>query len=237
MSQVRRGRCRQMMEPTTTRFKRWTDLLWPLGGALLGLLGMPLAIDQYPEFFHRNTLVLPLSLLLVVLCWVVPLFVHENSQHLYSSIRSVPKIGGILAPLLVVTCFALFGFGCIRLFRFHAKHLTEALQREQQGPTRPTEADEVSVDSLTALIDTTRNVHDANIWTLYPSGYGATVSPVALFLFFGITNPYPHDLSITSYSLALRSDECGWIYLSPIDSRGVQVLWAHDGLKTARSMA
>jgi hypothetical protein len=71
----------------TTKFKRWTEVLWPLGGTLLGLLVMPLFIDQYPDFFHRNTLVLPLSAFVVLACWIIPFIAHENSRRMYGAIE------------------------------------------------------------------------------------------------------------------------------------------------------
>jgi hypothetical protein len=51
-----------------SKFRRWSDVLWPLGGTVIGLLVVPLAIDQYPEFFHENRWLLPLSVCFVVTC-------------------------------------------------------------------------------------------------------------------------------------------------------------------------
>jgi len=119
-----------------TTFKRWADWLWPLGGTVLGLLVMPLAIEQYPDFFDRNTWLLPFSLIVVILCWTIPFIVHKNSKRLYLLISSVPRVGSFLAPLLTVGCLALFAFGCFHLFRFHREHLVGALQKEQAGPVR-----------------------------------------------------------------------------------------------------
>jgi hypothetical protein len=82
-----------------------------------------------------------------------------------------------------------------------------------------------NVSFKTELIDTTRNLDNAWLWLLYESGYGQTISPVSLVAFIEITNRHPYPVSISSYSMSINSDPCGWLYLSPIDMRGRQLLW------------
>jgi hypothetical protein len=85
----------------------------------------------------------------------------------------------------------------------------------------------------TELVDMNRNLEKAPLWVLYRSGYGDTISPVALFAFVEITNLYAHPVSVSSYSVAIKTDTCGWSYLTPIDARGVKLLWAGAGLNSA----
>jgi hypothetical protein len=97
-------------------------------------------------------------------------------------------------------------------------------------------ADTLSVKFLSELIDTTKNLERANLWVLYPSGYGDTVSPVSLYMFFNVTNRTSDAVSINSYSVMMTSNKCEWFHLIPIDSRVIQLLWGHDGLDVARTV-
>jgi hypothetical protein len=123
----------------------WKEILWPLGGTVLGLIAVPVAIAQYPQFFNNNRWLLPVSVLIVILCWIVPLLIHENTVRIGSWIWS----GGIAKRTLGITAIlaliALAGFGALRLFRFHANHLTAALasspsSAETPKPTKPPSA-------------------------------------------------------------------------------------------------
>ena len=119
-----------MAEETTNQFTKWADFLWPLGGTLFGLLVVPLAIDQYPDFFHRNRWLLPVSLVIVLACWLVPLCVHERAQKSYRAIVGVPKIGSALGVAVVVAMIVTFLVASWGLFRFHNNHLDAALRKE-----------------------------------------------------------------------------------------------------------
>src|SRR5438445_11440567 len=93
-------------------FKKYRDTLWPLGGTVLGLLVVPIFIAQYPDFFNENRWIFPVSVVIVGICWLIPLLLHERAQRTYDSLASVPRIGPILAPVLLVTLFlALIYFG------------------------------------------------------------------------------------------------------------------------------
>jgi hypothetical protein len=105
------------------QFKNWKDFLWPLGGTLLGLLVMPLAIAQYPRFFNENEWTLPASVFMVLICWIIPLLVHDRARKIYSRIIAIPTCGGILFFFAVLAVLAVLIFGSSTLFRFHSRHL------------------------------------------------------------------------------------------------------------------
>lgn len=89
----------------------------------------------------------------------------------------------------------------------------------------------------TEMVDMRRNSDSSSLRVLYNSGYGATLSPVSLWAFLEITNLYSRPITISSYSFAMRSDACGWVYLSPIDARPVTLLWTGSGLDVAQAIS
>ncbi len=104
----------------------WLDYLWSLGGALLGLIVMPVAIAQYPDVFNRNTWILPLSVAVVSVCFALPFLLRDRPRKAYTRITSVSYIG---RPLFVVICIVLIGavsWGARRLVRFHREHLASS---------------------------------------------------------------------------------------------------------------
>jgi hypothetical protein len=112
-------------------FRKWADVLWPISGTLLGLLVMPVAIAQYPDFFNENHWLLPTSTAIVLICWCVPLLLHERAQRIVLAIASIPRFGPVLA---IMVCIAvIFGllFGGRTLFRLHSNHLSVMLARNK----------------------------------------------------------------------------------------------------------
>jgi hypothetical protein len=107
-------------------FEVWASILWPLGGTLLGLIVIRLAIDQYPEFFHTNTWLLPLSAICVVFCWLAPLFVHQRAWRLVQWIVAIRYAGPALAAILMLALPVVIVFGSVKLFHFHSEHLRNA---------------------------------------------------------------------------------------------------------------
>ena len=103
------------------RFKKYSVFLWPAGGTLLGLLVMPLAIEDYPEFFHENTWLLPLSVLCVVTCFCIPLLFHERVIRGVTYVSRLPHevLSLVLAGVLPVVVGLGFLYGGVELFRFH----------------------------------------------------------------------------------------------------------------------
>jgi hypothetical protein len=115
-------------------FQKWRDLLWPLGGTLLGLLVMPLAIEQYPEFLKENRWPLPISVVLVLVLWVVPFFRHDRAAKIWQWASSkglvVISLSVLVAVLVLVAGAAL----SVKLFRFHSNHLASVLRKKEAKP-------------------------------------------------------------------------------------------------------
>lgn len=129
----------------------WKDFLWPLGGTVFGLLVMPVAIAQYPDFFNENEWILPYSVATVVLCWIVPLILHDRTRKLYSWITSFGRLGYLLFVGLCLIAVIGIAFAGRGLLRFHRQHLARIASRKiaenstpspesvpvQQGPSIP----------------------------------------------------------------------------------------------------
>jgi len=96
------------------------------------------------------------------------------------------------------------------------------------------EAEGFQVIFKAEFMNMNKNLGDHFFWVLHPTGYGDTISPVALLAFLQIHSSYKHSVNISSYSLATKTDNCGWIYLTPIDLRGRKLLWGYAGLNSAQ---
>ena len=163
---------------TGSRFKQGKALLWPVGGALLGLVVVPVAIEQYPELFKENEWILPLSLFVMVACWVSPFFFHSRAKRFTQWLASIPRVGkvaAILAPLLIIS--GLF-FGAKRVFVFHRDHLRSRLQREQKPPAAP-----VSLQVASLEFD-----HTALIFHIQKKAIFVAGQPAAMRVVYGNTN-------------------------------------------------
>jgi hypothetical protein len=62
-------------------------------------------------------------------------------------------------------------------------------------------------------------------WVRYISAYGDTISPVAVISFIDITSNVSTPEKVKDYSVAIKTAECGWVYLVPIRMRSVKVLF------------
>lgn len=118
---------------TQSRYSKYRDFLWPLGGTLLGLIVIPVAIEQYPELFKENAWILPVSVGLMVLCWIVPLFFHQRFGRLIDWVGSQNRTGKIAA--LLVSLILVFSFYCggRKVVAFHRNHLRSRLGRAESG--------------------------------------------------------------------------------------------------------
>jgi hypothetical protein len=108
------------------------DYLWPFGGTLLGLVVVPVAIAQYPHFFNENSWLLPVSSVIVLFCWVLPLVLHDRMRHIYRHVLAVKRWG---VPLFVFICaVVLIGlfFGFTWLLDMHRRHLEAVLPHVSQ---------------------------------------------------------------------------------------------------------
>ncbi len=119
--------------------KKSRELLWPLGGTLLALLVVPVAIEQYPEIFKESPWILPTSIGVVATCWIFPLLLHENAKRIWR--WSSSKIGTRLTVVIIVLILLTSGFGLKRLYLIHTKHLENRLAKEKNKntPTQPIE--------------------------------------------------------------------------------------------------
>ncbi len=77
---------------------------------------------------------LPFCALVVLGCWIIPFAVHNIPRRVYAAIKSVRKIGVVLAPVLVLVCLALIILGSVQLFQFHTRHLARVLSKETTEP-------------------------------------------------------------------------------------------------------
>jgi hypothetical protein len=66
-------------------------------------------------------------------------------------------------------------------------------------------------------------------WVRYISGHGDTISPVAVMFFIDVTSNVSTPEKIKDYSVAIKTAECGWVYLAPIRMRSVKVLFIPPG--------
>jgi hypothetical protein len=92
---------------------------------------MPIAIKQYPQFFNENTWVLPISVVAVLLCWIIPLLLHDRTRGIYSSIVAIPRYGYILFGFVCLAVVVALLFGGATLFRFHSNHLTKTIAQNR----------------------------------------------------------------------------------------------------------
>lgn len=115
-------------------YKKLADFLFPIGATVLAILVMPLAIEQYPEFFKENRWPLPISVLIVALCWLFPLMLHERAKGIVNWARSHGWFGIVLTSLIAISvCLGLL-WGSVKLFRFHSNHLALALKKKEKKP-------------------------------------------------------------------------------------------------------
>jgi hypothetical protein len=117
--------------------QRTKVLLWPLGGTLLGLLVVPIAIEQYPEIFKESRWILPVSAGAVAACWVVPFLFHERVRRSWNWTRR--RFGTVVAIAVTVAATVLCGVGVRELYRFHVRHLEARLSN--LGDKRPSLSD------------------------------------------------------------------------------------------------
>ncbi len=150
------------MPEKTPKYKRRKETLWSLGGAVLALIVMPVAIAQYPEFFNANRWLLPLSVVAVALCFIVPLVIHENAKRILRWAWSHGRVSKAVTVISISALVAATFFGGRKLLRFHIAHLTAVLQSQgvHLSPTVPPQlTPAVSPDPLVRLEPEHGTVH------------------------------------------------------------------------------
>jgi hypothetical protein len=86
--------------------------------------------------------------------------------------------------------------------------------------------EEFSISEPRSMVNMKRNLRATlPIWVRYGSGYGDTISPVAVALLLDITSNSPRPERIKSYSVAIKTMQCGWMYLSPIRMNSVRAYY------------
>jgi hypothetical protein len=161
------GNCAMEEANDKNRYKRWTELLWPIGGTLIGLIVVPLAIDQYPDFFHVNRWLLPISVIVVAVCFVIPLLVHENARTLVRKMAATPKIGTAMIFGVAVLLVACFLGASWKLFQFHSRQLNAVLQKERNTAPVPALSTESDPEASATVSTTTIPIAPSDAKTLH----------------------------------------------------------------------
>ncbi len=77
----------------------------------------------------------------------------------------------------------------------------------------------INVDFGAFFLNMSQNLNSLGWWGIYNSG--ATISPISLVMRVTLTNIGEKPENVGHYSLAVKTQECGSIYLTPIDPRAV----------------
>lgn len=112
-------------------FKKLADFFWPLGGTLLALLVMPLAIEQYPDFFKESRWPLPIAAVVVIACWLVPLLGHDRAKGIYWWTVAQGWAWRTTVCISVILFVVVMLWGSMRIFRFHTNHLNAVLRKKE----------------------------------------------------------------------------------------------------------
>ena len=150
----------------------------------------------------------------------------EAVGHIVRNLRQ--KVGAPMSLILVSVIGIIFA-------NFYWWLIQKATLEEQETLEQAAPEFRVSDNSL-AFINLTQSLENTGsglFWVTYRSSFGDTASPVALAQFMEITNLLPTSETIKSYSVAINTEECGWIDLSPIYIRGARVWFTYEGLEKA----
>jgi hypothetical protein len=156
-----------------------------------------------------------LANIIVVLSWTIFLFAAFRAPL----IDAQPALPRVLWTLLVGAVLGLIFYYTV-----------------WTGKTEDVTPFRISENGLT-FINLTQNLSDTGsgvFWMAYTSGYGNTASPIALAQYVDISNLRSVPETIQSYSVAIKTEECGWIYLSPMYIRGQQIYFTAGGLAKAK---
>jgi hypothetical protein len=128
--------------------------------------------------------------------------------------------------------------GCILVFAIVGLLIGLVISRNASSKTGPTDPAKPHVDGVESFvvseprsfINMKRDFYaSAPLWVRYLSGYGDTISPVAVALWIDITNNLDESETVKEYSVAINTQQCGWVYLVPIRMRDVSVFFIKPG--------
>lgn len=108
------------------------------------------------------------------------------------------------------------------------------VDRKQQSPV-PVE--ELHAQFKFQFLNMSRRLDLAPWWVLYDSGFGKTISPVALLTFLEVSSSFSHPVSISSYAMEFESYKCPHLKLQAMDTRTKQLLWGYMGVDKAPMVA
>ncbi len=197
---------------STSAAWRKRDLWWPLGGTVLELV-VAIAIQQYPEFFNDNKLMLPTGIVAVLFCWLFPLLFDGKKfyQRLLHS-RLGTKHPRISTIVFLVIAFAFCGIAVtlgIKLFRAHSEHIGARLRAVTHIPepastglaankggansSASKSGQPVANNDLGADLHFIFYGHDTLRFTLLNTSKRASGrNPWVFFGLIDVTNPYPY---------------------------------------------
>ncbi len=97
---------------------------------MLALFVVPIAIEQYPEFFKDSPWILPLAVVIVCICWLVPLLVHDRVRRIHGWILRYlgTRLGWLVVGLSVVVTVGVVVTLGYTLYGKHKRHLEARLQ-------------------------------------------------------------------------------------------------------------
>lgn len=97
---------------------------------MLALFVAPIAIEQYPEVFKDAPWILPSGIVIVCICWIVPLLVHDRVRRIHDWVftRLGKRLGWVVVVFsLAITVGLVWTLG-YKLYGKHKRHLEARLQ-------------------------------------------------------------------------------------------------------------
>ena len=117
-------------------FGKTKEFFWPLGATILAMFVVPIAIEQYPEVFKDAPWILPISIVLVCLCWFIPLLVHHRVRRIHGWMLGNfgAKWGWVAVMVIWLIVAVVLLFSGYKLYQKHATHLQARLGKQVASP-------------------------------------------------------------------------------------------------------
>ena len=119
---------------------------------MLGLLVVPITIEQYPEIFKESHWVLPASVLLVMAFWIVPVLIHERAKRLWNFGYQRFGVGPTSIAVLLVICLGTLFLS--KMYSSHVRHLESRLKERVSGTATPEKEKPISKETETPQTQT-----------------------------------------------------------------------------------